>query len=191
MTADVDATNCRYPLLRVEVQCCHLSQLPSGNWQVRYRDPARSQRKETFATRAEAQARLDEARTDVRRGRYVDPADGNETFSTFAERWARGRHWKGNTREGYPRVMKRLEELDPMSLVSIDRLVLEGVQTSLEGRYARRTVVLTMSYARAVMAAAYATGRIGRDPTLGLEGPPVRAGEPDGVVRPEDVPTSR
>ena len=33
------------------------------------------------------------------------------------------------------------------------------------------------------------TGRVGLDPTAGLTMPKARAGEPDGQVRPEDVPT--
>jgi integrase len=63
------------------------------------------------------------------------------------------------------------------------------VQTALAERYARGTVTLTMAYAKMVMRAAYVNGRIPRDPTVGLGAPKGRAGEPDGQVRPEDVPT--
>jgi hypothetical protein len=55
--------------------------------------------------------------------------------------------------------------------------------------YARATVRLTMAYAGMIMRAAYASGRIGRDPTTGLRAPKVRAGDPDGVVGPDEVPT--
>jgi hypothetical protein len=46
-----------------------------------------------------------------------------------------------------------------------------------------------MSYAKSIMKAAYINGRVGRDATVGLTLPKVRAGEPDGRVRPDDVPT--
>jgi integrase len=39
------------------------------------------------------------------------------------------------------------------------------------------------------MRAAYASGRIGRDPTTGVRAPKARAGDPTGVVGPEEVPT--
>jgi integrase len=39
------------------------------------------------------------------------------------------------------------------------------------------------------MKAAFINGRIGRDPTAGLSMPKVRAGEPDGRLSPDDVPT--
>jgi integrase len=40
-----------------------------------------------------------------------------------------------------------------------------------------------------ILRAAYASGRIGRDPTKGLRAPKIRAGEADGKVGPDQVPT--
>jgi len=40
-----------------------------------------------------------------------------------------------------------------------------------------------------ILRAAHASGRIGRDPTLGLRAPKARAGEADGKVGPDHVPT--
>ena len=45
-----------------------------------------------------------------------------------------------------------------------------------------------MSQTKSVLKAAYSSGRIGRDPTLGLVMPKVRAGQPDGRVPPDHVP---
>jgi integrase len=164
--------------------------LPSGAWQLRYRDPEGRQRKETFGTSREAHARLDEVRVDVRRGRYVDPADGQVPFNEFARQWGASRDWAGTTRDGWPIILRRLEpHVGRLPLLAIDRLVLQAAQAALGERYARATVEVTMAGARSVMKAAYATGRIGRDPTVGLEAPKRRAGEPDGVVRAIDVPT--
>jgi integrase len=39
------------------------------------------------------------------------------------------------------------------------------------------------------MRAAYVNGRVPTDPTVGIKEPRLRAGEPDGTVRPENVAT--
>lgn len=120
--------------------------------------------------------------------RYV--AQGRTTFGDFAEEWARTRDWKDTSRQSWASVSKRLEPLlGSRPLLTIDRLCLEGVQQRLGERYARSTVTLTMSQAKSIMRAAYVNGRISSDPTLGMKEPKLRAGEPDGKVRPEDVPT--
>jgi integrase len=66
--------------------------------------------------------------------------------------------------------------------------VLQGAQKALAAHYAPNTVEVTMSYAKSVLRHAYATGRIGRDPSTGLRPPKRRDGERDGVG-PADVPT--
>jgi integrase len=121
-----------------------------------------------------------------------NPDAGREVFSSFAPRWAAAQDWKDTSRQGWESVYRRLERhLGAMPLDKIDSLVLKALQMTLmeEEGYARTTVELTMSQAKSVMKAAYATGAIKRDPTIGLRAPKARAGEPDGVVRPEDVPT--
>jgi integrase len=164
--------------------------LSSGRKQIRYRDQKGRLRKETFDTTTEAQSRLEAVRTDVRRGTFIDPRAGLEPFRSFAPKWAKSRDWAGTTKEGWPAVLARLDPyLGDLSLSAIDLLVLQAAQAELVDRYARSTVVVTMSTARAVMRTAYATGRIGRDPTVGLEPPKVRGGQLDDRVRPENVPT--
>jgi integrase len=72
----------------------------------------------------------------------------------------------------------------------VDRLRLQRLQQDLLGSLDRSTTVLCMQYARAVMRAAYADGRIGQDPTRGLKMPKVRAGDRDGRVTADMVPTT-
>ncbi len=123
-------------------------------------------------------------------GAYVDPSAGRHTFATFAEEWAAAQQWKDTTRDGWRYVAQRLEPLlGALPVAAINRLVLQQTQRSLIDRYARATVELTMHYAGSIMRSAYASGRIGRDPTRGLRAPKVRADEPDGKVGPDDVPT--
>lgn len=47
-----------------------------GAWQARYRDPTGKQKARNFKKKAEADAFLDQTRTDVRQRRYRDPARG-------------------------------------------------------------------------------------------------------------------
>ena len=159
-----------------------VKKLASGRWQIRYRDPSGAQRKETFATSREAHNRLAATRSDISRGAYVDPVDGAETFGEPSpRRWAAGRDWKATSRESWEAVSRRLEPLDRLPLLAVDRLCLEALQTALLERYARRTVELTMTMAKSVMKAAYATGsdRSGPHPRpRPAEGPGGRARRP-------------
>lgn len=63
------------------------------------------------------------------------------------------------------------------------------MRSELAQRYAHNTVKLTMAYAMMILRAAHTSGRIGRDPTVGLKAPKARADDPTGQVGPEDVPT--
>jgi integrase len=164
---------------------------PNGSWRARWREyPGGPQKARHFSRRVDAERFLDAIRGDLVRGAYVDPEAGRQTFADFAGEWAAAQDWKGTSRESWPYVRARLmPSLGDLPLSSIDRLTLQNMQRELAGRYARSTVVLTMSYAKSILRAAHANGRIGRDPTLGLRSLRVRAGERDGRVGPDQVPT--
>jgi hypothetical protein len=46
----------------------------------------------TFQRKIDAEAWLSEQKTDVARGRWVDPRKGQETVATYGHRWLAGRH---------------------------------------------------------------------------------------------------
>jgi integrase len=160
-------------------------------YRVRYRDMADRQRSRTFRRKIDAQQFADAVEADKTRGTFIDPRAGKQTFADFADEWAAAQgNWKATTRESWTYTRARLVELiGDRAIGSIDLLTLQALQQALSERYSRATVVLTMSYAGAVMRAAFTTGRIGRDPTRGLRSAKARAGEPDGKVGPDDVPT--
>jgi integrase len=164
---------------------------PNGTWRARWREYAGGpQRARHFERKVDAERFLDAVRGDLVRGAYVDPDAGRQSFRDFADEWAGAQDWKGTTRDAWPFVRARLEPLlGDLPLAGIDQLVLKRARTSLGERYARSTTATTMSYAGAILRAAHAAGRIGRDPTRGLRAPKARAGEPDGKVGPEQVPT--
>lgn len=163
--------------------------LPSGAWQVRFRDPSGRQRKETYPSARAARARLAEVREQVRHGAYLERSAGEESFAEFAERWASSRDWKPLTAVAWQGVRYRvLPLIGDRPLAGLDRLELEALQAELGRHYSRQTVVQTMSYVRGVLRAAVATGRLARNPVIGLAPPKIRAGD-RVAVRPEDVPT--
>lgn len=164
---------------------------PGGKWRARWREyPGGPQKTKHFDRKVDAQNHLDGVRGDLVRGTYIDPDAGREPFRAFADRWASAQDWKQTTRESWENNRARLlPHLGEVPLASIDLLKLQAVQRKLGERYARTTVETTMRYAQMVLLAAHASGRIGRNPTIGLKPPKARAGEPDGKVRPEQVPT--
>ncbi|MGI8792396.1 MAG: tyrosine-type recombinase/integrase [Acidimicrobiales bacterium] len=163
----------------------------NGTYRARWREyPNGPQHTRTFARKVEAEHFLDGVRGDLARGAYVDPDAGKQAFSSFADEWAAAQDWKATSRETWAAHRRRLvDRLGRAPLSSIDLVTLQGVQTALGKQYARSTTTVTMSYAGAIMRAAFASGRIGRDPTRGLRMPRVRAGEWDGKVGPDQVPT--
>jgi integrase len=164
----------------------------TGNqpWRARYRDPAGKEHARHFARKVDAERWLDSVRGQLVGGTYVDPRAGRQTFQAFADEWAGGQDWKATTAEAWPYVRGRLApHLGAMPLASIDQLTLKATRAALAERYARSTVATTMSYATAIMRAAYVAGRVGRDVTVGFKAPRARAGEADGKVGPDEVPT--
>lgn len=160
-------------------------------WRARWREyPGGPQRTKHFERKIDAERFLDTVRGDMARGTYIDPDAGRQTFEAFADEWAGAQDWKATSREAWSIHRKRLvEHLGPLPLASIDLVALQGLQRALGERYARTTTTTTMSYAGSIMRAAHASGRVGRDATRGLRAPKARAGEPDGRVGPDQVPT--
>jgi integrase len=143
-----------------------------------------------FVRKVDASAHMAHVESAKARGTYVDPASGRQRFDDFADEWAASQDWKASTREAWPYIGARLSPvLGRLPLASIDQLELKRARVELSDRYSRATVKLTMAYAGMIMRAAYASARIGRDPTVGLKGPKARAGERRDQVGPEDVPT--
>src|SRR3954454_23035445 len=82
--------------------------LPSGRWQVRYRDRSGVTRTapQTFGTRGAASRHLAGVRADMDRGSWFDPNAGRITLRDYADNWlaarrVRGRPLAPRTRELY------------------------------------------------------------------------------------------
>lgn len=159
-------------------------------WRARYRSPDGRSREQWFDRRVDAEQFLTSIEHSKLSGSFIDPNAGQIRFEVFAEEWAAAQDWKATSRESWPPVLVRMvPHLGGMPLSSIDQLTLKTMRQKLSTRYARSTVTLTMAYAGMIMRAAYASGRIGRDPTRGLKPPKARADERDERVGPDQVPT--
>ena len=76
--------------------------LASGRFQARYVDRNGRTRSRSFDTRREAAEHLAEARTDLKRGRWLDPAIAGRRFGEYAEEWLAARvDRKPTTRRAY------------------------------------------------------------------------------------------
>lgn len=83
--------------------------LPSGQWQVRYRDPAGLRRTAptTFATKVEAQRWLSATQTDMFRGKWNDPRLGDIRLGEWATRFLASRvDLKPKTRSDYESLLQ-------------------------------------------------------------------------------------
>ncbi|MFJ9023601.1 tyrosine-type recombinase/integrase [Streptomyces sp. NPDC102259] len=84
-------------------------QLPSGRWQVRYRDPESGQLRpaeKTYPTKSDAQVALAQIEADISRGQWSDPDAGAVNFEEYAIAWLRDRKLADRTRERSESVMR-------------------------------------------------------------------------------------
>ncbi len=99
--------------------------LPSGRWQVRYRDLHGNPHTgpHTFASKADAARYLALVEADLTRGAWADPKLGRITFAEWAERWqATTTTLRPTTRDLYAYLLRRfqLPRFGPVALASID-----------------------------------------------------------------------
>ncbi len=87
--------------------------LPSGRFQASYHAETEERKgrykaPQTFASRAEANAWLSGIETDMRRGGWIDPVAGTETFGKFATQWLEQRHdIRPSTHDDYLALLKK------------------------------------------------------------------------------------
>lgn len=158
---------------------------------VRWRDPKGKAHKKVEDRLTDARNLLTTKQADVRRGTYVDDRAGRELFVDYAERWAESRDWKPATREQWAVTLRRMTWAlgDGARLCDVDQLAYAAAKAKLSRRYAAETVAGTMHKMGAVLRSAVASGRLGRDPTIGVQAAPKRRQDDRGGVTPEMVPS--
>jgi integrase len=152
-----------------------------GAWQARYRGPDGKQKARNFEKKGEADAFLDQVRTTVRQGTYLDPKRGQMTIADFHATW-----WKTQQKKGRPTTRGRKESIwsvhvqpkwGAWPLASIGFIDLDDwLQNEVKGYHTRKKV---LEFMRKMCQAAILDKRISSNPTFGieLEAPPARHSE--------------
>jgi len=152
-----------------------IHQLPSGRWELRYRDPNGRPRRQRFDTKGAAKDHLAEVRTKGRTGTWVAPELGRMTFGKWVDEWwGTNVHLRSATRTRYNRDLKlhirpRFERAPLAKITPRDvRAWLSEMQASgIPASSIRRR----FSVFRKVMGDAVAMDMIARTPCRGVTPP--------------------
>ncbi len=169
--------------------------LPSGRWQVRYRQPTTGRYHSapgTFATKTEASRWLLMLEADMLRGVWVDPAMGEVRFADVADRWMATKvHLRESTRVLYSWLLTK-HILSTFAERPIGSITALDVQIWIADRHANsrlgpNSVAQAYKIVRAVMESAVDAGLIPRSPCR-VKGaatehlPEMRAATPEDVA---------
>lgn len=161
-------------------------QLPSGRWQVRYRDEQGRQRAESFDREREARTFYARMLADRSRGRWIDPDDQEVTFGAYAAMWSEGQPWVYSTRLAFRASMKRLEPLHDVPLGRLRPTTVQAVITAMQAELAPSTIKLIVQHLRQVLNAAVADRMIHLSPATKLRLPRA-AGDELMIPTPDEV----
>jgi integrase len=171
-----------------------IRKLPSGRFQVRYRDPSSQAFRtapQTFPTKTDAARWLSIVEADSLRGQWVDPVQGSMPFRELSDRWfATKLHLRPTTRLQYTYLLTKhiLPTFGDRTIGEINTL---DVQTWIAGRHATglsaNSVAKAYKVLRMVMEAGVDAGLILRNPCR-VKGaaterlPEMQAATPDQVA---------
>ena len=152
-----------------------------GRWLARWRDPSGHQRKRSFARKVDAQRWLDQALSDLHRGRYIDPAAAKAMTGDYAIQWASGlAHLKVSTATRY-RGIVRIHIVPRWGTWQLGKIMLSNVNlwiTDLAVGLRPGTVRQTHRVLSLILDTAVADGRVARNPAAGVKLPRQVRAEP-------------
>jgi len=154
-----------------------IRQLPSGRWQVRYRDEAGRRRTapDTYSTRSSAARFLAAVRADLDRGEWFDPDAGTLTLAVYGNTWlsnrrVRGRPLAPRTAEFYRWQLDKhiLPSLGPMQLRRLTPAAIRGWQARLSAADGPGAPTVAKCYRllRAICASAVSDEHLSRNPCV-------------------------
>ncbi len=161
-----------------------LRQLPSGRWQVRYRDPTGQtiSGDVTFVSESEAGSFLSTVEADMVRGAWIDPRAGEISMDAFTVRWLASRRLAPRTRDLYEGLLRK-HIVAVLGEVQLGRLTPSAVRTwnadmLAAGRPGEVVVAKCYRLLRSILSSAVEDGLIARNPCVlkgaGVERSPER-----------------
>lgn len=159
-----------------------------GSWQARYRGPDGGQKAKNFAKKGEADAFLDQVRTNVRQGTYLDPKRGQVRIGDWYAQW-----WPTQAGKVRQRTRARGESIwrthvEPKwaswPISGIGYLDIDGwIQTEVQGYHTRKKCLELL---RKMLQAAVLDKRRADNPCMGVVLVPPDARHPDELAPPTD-----
>lgn len=153
-----------------------IHQLPSGQWEVRYRDPLGKARRRRFDRKSDARDHLASVRTADRGGTYVDPDQGRTTFAAWVKEWKGTTvHLRSATRARYDRDLRLhiVPRFGPAQLAKITpRDVRAWVSEMQAAGVPASSIRRRFSVFRKVMGDAVAMEMLAKSPCRGVTPPP-------------------
>ncbi len=140
--------------------------LPSGKWQVRYRQDGRSWSGGVFDTKAQATGELANVRVKVDRRTWRSPDADDLTLAAFAQGWLESRDLRDRTRGHYARLLDRfiIPALGNLPLGKITPTVVRRWHSSLADQTGPTMRAHAYSLLRTVLATAVAEEAIAANP---------------------------
>lgn len=145
-------------------------------WQARWYDASGRQRSENFDKKADADARANGVATDLRRGKYVDPQLGRQSFASAAKQWADNAAHRDGTAARVERALRLhiLPALGHRPIAAIQRSEIQAWVKNRSAVLAPSTLGVDFSYIVSVFKLAQFDGLIGANPC-------------ENVMMPEDL----
>ena len=167
-----------------------IHKLPSGRWEVRYRDPDGRPRRLRFDTKGEAKDHLAKVRTRGIDGTYIAPERGRVRFGTWVDEWWQTKiDLRARTLARYERDLRlyirpRFEHrpLAKITKTEVQAWVAEMNASGIPASAVRRRY----SVFRKIMSDAVSNEKIARTPCRGISLPQVRRGEIT-VLDPDEI----
>jgi integrase len=146
----------------------------AGWWRARWRDPDGNERSKRFRTRKEADAHVEQVRSTVISGTYVDPAASKRTFESYATEWAaRQAHHRTGTAakvESHLRLHV-IPHLGRRPIGQLRRSELQAWLNALSAELAPATVHAIAAWTTTILRAAVEDGLIAKTPATKLKLP--------------------
>ncbi len=129
---------------------------PDGRWRARYRDAADKEHARHFVRKVDAERWLDEVRSDLLRGTYVDPSAGRVLFADFARTWLEAQPHRAGTALLYERTLRLhvFPRIGDRPLAAICRSDIQALITTAGQHLAPKTVENHFRLIKAVFNAA-------------------------------------